>query len=230
MTFALALVAPSWACEHVEIGQDGVEVDVVVEGCGVHTHDVVVATVVEEPPPAPPVAEVDDVRQRSVLKVGYGMQFLQEMPGHDLKASFTGEKDAYLSGELRYMPASDLLWVGRIGAGFDVFGQSDWDLTVGLFLGSAGEWDRERDRAVLYSAPIGGTEIGVGYDGERLFGGYRWLAGLGGGPVDSLVTENELTFGYKVLPELHVFGQYLVVSPGEYDNQSGFGLGARVAF
>jgi hypothetical protein len=217
---ALALTTPASACETVEIDVEGVEVSVA--DCG-HDHDGDEDWEVEE-------ASLSGRGDRQELQLQYGMQFLPQMPGHQLGAKFSGEKDSYVSGELRYMPASDLLWTGRVGAGLDVFGRSEWDLTFGLFLGSAGEWDRQTEQAALYAAPIAGTEIGLGYEGDRLFGRYRWLGGIGGGPIDELLTENELTIGYKVLRSVHVYGQYLVLSPGELDNQAGVGLGARVVF
>jgi hypothetical protein len=216
----VALTPAASACDRVNVEVDGVDVDVDVSNCGWDWEDYEDEDVEIEAP--------RDHDQR--LDVQYGMQFLPRMPGHQLGARFTGDRDTYLSGELRYTPVSDLLWTARLGAGVDVFGRSDWNLNLGLFLGSAGEWDRRTESARLYAAPIAGTELGLGYDGDRLFGGYRWLGGIGGGPVDELLTENELTLGYKVFPAVHVYGQYLVLSPGELDNQAGIGLGGRVSF
>jgi len=164
------------------------------------------------------------------LQLQYGMLFLPDAPAHPLVGKLVGEEDAYVSADLRYMPANDLLWTGRLGAGFDVLGGGGWDLTLGLFAGSAGEWDRNDERAILYSRPMGGTEIGLGVEGRRLFARYRWLAGLGTGPVDELLTENEFTVGYKVVDELSVYGQWLRVNPGEADKQGGIGLGVRAVF
>lgn len=163
------------------------------------------------------------------LRLQYGLQFLPDRPGHQLSARLIGDRDAWIGGELRYTPGSDLAGTGRLSAGLDVLGRSSWDLDVGLFLGAAGEWDRDRERAVLYAAPIAGTEIAFGIHGERLFAKYRWLGGWGGGPIDELLTENELTVGFAVTRELELFGQYLVLSPGELDNQAGVGLGLRLA-
>lgn len=225
MTLSLALLSPhAWGCDHVAVVIEGVEVDV--EDCG-EAHEIEEASVreIEE--------EEDEPRQEKSgdsLVLQYGTQFLPQIPGHHLSARLVGQKDVYVGGELRYTPASDLLWSGRLGAGLDVFGGSEFDLLLGLFVGTAGEWDREAERAVLYAAPIAGTEVGVGYEGRKLFGRYRWLAGIGGGPIDELLTENEFTFGYKLIDELHVYGQYLILSPGELDNQSGVGLGVRAQF
>ena len=93
----------------------------------------------EAPAAAVMVHDRDDERQH--LQLQYGMQFLPEVPGHELSARLVGEHDAYLMGELRYTPGSDVVGVGRLSAGLDVFGRSDFDLTLGLFIGTAGEWD-----------------------------------------------------------------------------------------
>lgn len=229
---ALALFSSdAWACEHVEIDVDGVDVDVV--DCD-HEHEVEVEVEVasyDEPPEAEMVdgGDHDGVLHDS-LQLQYGLQFLPDMPGHNLQGRLVGGKDAYVGGELRYTPGSDVMWTARLGAGLDVLGASDWDLTLGLFIGTAGEWDRDIHRAVLYAAPIAGGELGFGYEGDRLFGKYRLLAGFGGGPVDDLLTENEFTLGYKIIPAFHVYGQYLILSPGHLDNEAGVGLGARVVF
>jgi hypothetical protein len=162
------------------------------------------------------------------LTLAYGMQFTPEAPAHHLSARLSGEEDAYIGAEVRYLPQSDLLWTGRVGLGVDVLGGGDWDLQLGLWVGGAGEWQREG--ASLYAGPMAGTEVGVGYEGRRLFARYRWLAGIGSGPLDELLTEQELTVGFKVLPEVHAYGQYFVLSPGRADNRSGFGVGARLRF
>jgi hypothetical protein len=212
------------ACDRVEVEVDVDGSEVVVQNCW--TTDVEVEVEVAPEPP-PPVQVVEHREQQ--FQFQYAMQFLRQMPGHNLAGRFVSERDAYLSGELRYMPASDLLWVGRLGAGFDVFGRSDWDLTLGAFVGTAGEWDRQIDRAVLYAAPVAGFELGAGYEGHRLFGRYRLLAGLGGGPIDKALTENELSLGYKITRLIHAYGQYVILDPGEEEHSSGVGIGFRVA-
>lgn len=228
MTLTLALLSPTaWGCDHVDVVVEGVEIEV--EDCGEDGDD-----------NAPPAAALDDDddddddqprgRRGDSLLLQYGTQFLPNLPGHHLSARLVGAQGAYVGGELRYTPSSDLMWSGRVGAGLDIFGESEFDLSFGLFVGTAGEWDRDLERAVLYAAPIAGTEVGIGYEGRKLFGRYRWLAGLGGGPVDELLTENEITVGYKIVKELHLYGQYLILSPGELDNQSGVGLGVRAQF
>lgn len=178
-------------------------------------------------PDADPCGGGHEVRPEA-LTLAYGMQFTPEAPAHHLSARLSGERDAYLGAEVRYLPQSDLLWTGRLGLGVDVLGGGSWDLLLGLWVGGAGEWMREG--AALYAGPMAGTEIGVGYEGRRLFAKYRWLAGIGSGPLDDLLTEQEATVGFEVLPEVHAYAQYFVLSPGEADNRSGFGVGARLRF
>jgi len=178
----------------------------------------------------PQVAVMSSGNQSPQLRARYAMHFLPDAPAHYIGLRHTGEKDAYLNGELRYMPASDLLWTGRAGAGVDVLGGGNWDLTLGLFIGSNGEWERSDEARILYAAPMGGTEIGFGIESDRLFAKYRWLAGLGSGPLDEALTENELTLGYKVTDSLHVFGQWIRVNPGQAEKHGGIGLGAQAVF
>ncbi|HHO51618.1 MAG TPA: hypothetical protein ENK18_12270 [Deltaproteobacteria bacterium] len=196
--------------------------------CDEHDHEVHVEIGVDDADASPRASVVSGGDHReSDLVLQYGMQFLPSAPAHQLYGRLFAENDSYFGAEIRYMPASDLLWSGRIGAGLDLFGEGGWDLSLGLWLGSAGAWERSQERPVLYNAPIAGTEVALGIDGENIYARYRWLAGLGGGPIDDLLTEQELTVGYKVLPQLHVFGQYLILSPGKYHNRSGVGLGVR---
>ena len=81
---------------------------------------------------------------------------------------------------------------------------------------------------MLYAAPVGGTEIGVGYEGERLFAKYRLIAAVDTGRVPGALTENELTVGYKVFKEIHAYGQYLFLTPRAPEKQRGVGIGLRV--
>lgn len=180
----------------------------------------------DEPPPQADVSRQQ--RHRDAVWLDYGMQFTPEAPAHHLSGKITGPRDAYLHAELRYLPLSDVLWTGRAGAGIDVLGGGNWDVTLGLWLGTAGEWDRGADRAILYAAPMAGTEVSVAVDFKRLFASYRWLAGIGAGPIDDLLTEQELTVGYKLTRRVHAYGQWFALSPGELDNRSGIGLGARL--
>ncbi len=226
--------SPAFAADRVEVTAPGVHVSV---GDDEAPTAVLVGVVVEaEEEAEEEVEEPDraDLHERDAgtgqrLVGQYGLQFLPDAPGHQVSLRLVGERDAYVGGELRYTPGSDFVGVGRLGAGFDVAGGGGFDLTLGLFVGGAGEWERDLDAARLWGSPVLGTEIGLGLEGHRLFAKYRWLGGVGGGPLDELLTENELVFGYKVTPGVHLMGQYVVLDPGDEDPRSGVGLGLRVA-
>jgi hypothetical protein len=162
--------------------------------------------------------------------VQYGVQFLPGKPGQQAMARFRGPKDWWIGGELRLTPGSDLAWVGRASAGIDVLGKSRWDVDLGLSLGTAGQWAYETDVALLYASPVFGTEVGLGYDGKRWLAKYRWLGAVGAGPITAPLTEQEFTVGYRLLPIVQLYGQYLTLAPGELDTQRAVGLGARLMF
>lgn len=189
-----------------------------------------------EPPPEAVIVSRDDKgdphdrddKGRPSLALQYGVQFLPDAPGQQGFLRFRGKRDAWTGAELRVTPGSDLAWVGRISGGIDVLGKSYWDLDLGLSLGGAGEWTYTSNAATLWASPVVGTEIGFGYDGRKLLAKYRWLAAVGGGPLDDLLSENELTVGYRVLPGLQLYGQYLRLSTNQDDSDAGFGLGVRL--
>jgi hypothetical protein len=184
--------SPALACDHVEVAAPGVSVTV--DGCD---EEAPVAVLVPATPPEPEEedegeededeADEDDGRPQ-VLLAQYGMQLLPDAPGHQLSLRLVGEHDAYVGGELRYTPGSDVAGVGRVGAGLDLAGGGGFDLTLGLFVGGAGEWESDLDATRLWGTPILGTELGLGLEGRRLFAKYRWLGGIGGGPLDELLT------------------------------------------
>src|SRR5690348_17329117 len=116
----MALAAPASACDTVDVEVEGVEVDV---DCSYGYDDDE-----DEDDDGPPSAQVDGGRAHDdELLIQYGMQFLPYTPGHDISVRYVGEHATYIGGELRYVPASDLLWSGRVGAGLDVFPNSDLD-------------------------------------------------------------------------------------------------------
>lgn len=181
--------------------------------------------------PRPAVVTARDRDGGTEFALQYGLHFLPyEEVGQQGALRVRGPKDAFLGAEIRLTPSSDHAWVGRVAAGFDVLGKSKFDLDLGLSLGAAGEWDRTKPQAVLYAAPVVGTEVGVGYDGKRLLAKYRWLNAIGAGPLDEVLTENELTIGYRLLPVFQLYGQFLALAPGELDTQYGVGLGVRAVF
>ncbi|MFT4627719.1 MAG: hypothetical protein ACI8PZ_006406 [Myxococcota bacterium] len=167
-----------------------------------------------------PTGDNDDVHVR------FTETFLRDTVAHDLRVQSEGPRDAYFSAELRYSPVNE--WVGRVGAGFDVFGGGPLDLTLGLFLGGGGTWDDNQAR--LSAGPVAGAAVGVGYTGTHMFAGYRWLAGLHPSDERGVLSENELTAGYRFGDSLAVFGQYVVLSPRADRPRTGIGIGARLTF
>lgn len=190
-----------------------------------------------EPPPEAVIVKGDDEDRREERRgqegqhhfaLQYGVQFLPNAPGQQAMLRVRGKRDAWLGSDLRVTPGSDLAWVGRVSGGIDVLGRSNWDLDLGLSLGAAGEWTYASNTATLWATPVVGTEVGVGYDGRKLLAKYRWLGAIGAGPLDDLLSENELTVGYRVVPGFQLYGQWLVLSTGGFERDSGFGLGVRL--
>ncbi|TNE91165.1 MAG: hypothetical protein EP330_05840 [Deltaproteobacteria bacterium] len=156
------------------------------------------------------------------LHAGLATQFMPQAPAQFVYGQLVGKKDAFFNGEARLDPRG--FWVGRVGAGLDLLGAGKLDLTVGLFLGTAGEYAEGG-----YVRPIAGTQVAFGGHWEKLSMRYRWLAGLGGGPLDSLLSEQELRVGYKVIEPLHVVGSWTLVDPrGAEGARGGVGLGVEV--
>jgi hypothetical protein len=139
------------------------------------------------------------------------------------------KSDAYLEVYGRMQPCG--CWTGRAGVGVDVFGDGAFDLDLGLFMGVAGSTEILPRREVVRSAGTeAGTQISVGIDGRHLIARYTWLAGIGGGPIDGLLTENQLVLGAKIFPALDVYGEADWMNPGREPSTAGLGLGARLVF
>ncbi|MCO4746191.1 MAG: hypothetical protein KC912_15445 [Proteobacteria bacterium] len=189
-----------------------------------HADDVVV---VVEDAPAQEEAECKEEKSPRIsnakgLHVGLTTEFLPLAPAQHLHGRLIGKKDAYVGIEGRFDPLGT--WGGRASAGFDVFGAGNLDLTLGLFAGTAGDWE---DRS--YVRPIAGTEVAIGGHFEKLSVRYRWLAGLGGGPLDSFLSEQELRVGYRVVKPVHVHGSWTILDPaGPRGMRGGVGLGIEV--
>ena len=127
---------------------------------------------------------------------------LQAYP-HDLAggAAFRLERDggAFLSAEARSLVEGE--WIGRATAGFDLFGGSDgFDLTLGLFLGSTGQWWEPSVRA----HPTAGFELGIGFECGALRGRYRHADGFRG-PLEYRLTENEWRLGFAVFDTVEIW-------------------------
>ncbi len=214
MMLALAAIGTALACDWVEHGER--------------------AHACDEPPPRTTLRVADDEPARprrdparDEVQLRYAAQYLGQQPAHHAYARLVGRKDAYIGAEVRWMPANEIVWAGRAGAGFDVFGKSKLDLTFGLWLGGMGVWDQSIQRAVIQHGPVAGTEVALGTEVGRVFAKYRWLGGWGIDRVSRYLTENELTIGYRVLPALQVLGQYLVLDADRAQHQHGVGLGLQ---
>lgn len=170
-----------------------------------------------------------DHRRRGQLLGQYALQFIGRTPSHQFMLRRYTKNDAYFGAELRYLPGNDaILWSGRAGAGIDVLGGGRFDLQLGLFVGSAGEWFYRAERPLIYHSPIFGTEVRFAYDGRYVFTSYRWLGGIGTGPLQRFLSEREFILGYKVTPRLQVFGQSVRIDPRSGESQWSLGLGGRI--
>ena len=96
------------------------------------------------------------------------------------------------------------------------------------FVGGAGSFGH--GTPTLGLGPQLGTELAVGYSGNRLYGSYRWLAGIGGGQLDDMMTEHEAVVGFRIIQGFSVFGQYNRLNPGEADPSNALGIGAKYVF
>lgn len=142
----------------------------------------------------------------------------------DVRGRVDGEHDEHLSVNTRIDPTGT--WVGRVGAGIDVFGGGDGlDLRLGLFLGGTGDLT---DRS-MRGRPAAGAEILLGVKVGRVYGWYRHVDGFAG-PLEDRLTEDELRVGYRITEKVRVHGQYLIYNPGDEHPRGGAGLGAEVVF
>jgi len=170
-------------------------------------------------------------RRRPQIMGQYAMQFLGDGPAHQLAVRYYGAKDSYIGGEIRYLPGNDsILWAGRAGAGIDLLGGGPFDLQLGLFVGSAGEWFVLDGGDALYHSPILGSEVRFAFEGHRLFTSYRLIGGLGVGPLDRFLSEREFILGYKVTQTVQLFGESVRIDPRSGDQQWSLGLGGRLVF
>ncbi len=196
---------------------------------------VISGNLVSEPPEASGSSELEDGEEDEeisdsggrdgTLRASVDTVFFPQQVAHRAGLRHIAQNDSYIGVDLHYAPNRE--WRGRIGAGIDVLGGGGWDVKLGLFLGGAGEWAPD---TTLAHQPMAGTEVGLGIEGKRIFGRYRWMAGLGTGPLDGLLTENELTVGYRVLSQIQVYGSYAIVNPGRDGLGSGVGLGIAASF
>lgn len=179
--------------------------------------DVVVVQQAAPAPPPEPKRQPDPFRlQGSILQAWDGSPWLAG------QFRLVGRKDAYVGIEGRV--SADESWTARVGLGFDLLGKSDWDLKLGLFLGGVGVgWVRD-------PALVTGAEVAFAARIGRLYGQYRWLAGLGASDAYALElhTEHEFIVGFRIVGQLRVFGQAVYARPGSGEGATALGLG--VAF
>ncbi len=169
----------------------------------------------------------DDDTYDARFQAGSTISSLTDGIAQSAYARVEGRRDGYLEVYARGQRCG--CWVGRVGAGFDVFGDGAFDLNLGLFVGAAGA-DWGPGHAEMGTSPQLGTQVAVGLDGRHLVARYTWLAGIGGGAGDAVLTENQLQLGVKIARIADVYGEVLYLDPGEARSQGGVGLGARVTF
>lgn len=130
---------------------------------------------------------------------------------------------AFLSMDAR--GAAEGNWIGRATAGLDLLGSDRVDLTLGLFLGTVGNWGDPS----IQMAGTAGFEFGLGANVGPLHARYRHADGFRG-PLESRLTENEVRLGYRMFDTVEVFGQYINFNPGDDVVIDGYGAGVKVAF
>lgn len=181
----------------------------------------------EEPPE---IVVGKENRRRAEFIGQYALQFIGSQPQHQIFGRFHTKRDTYIGAEVRYLPGNDtILWSGRAGAGIDVLGGGPFDLQLGLFVGSAGEYFFRDNRRLIYHSPIAGGEFRFGWEGRKVFTSYRFVGGFGAGPLQRFLSEREFILGYKVTDTVQIFGESVRIDPRSGSTQWSLGLGARVA-
>ncbi len=84
---------------------------------------------------AVPDAEANE-EPEAHIQLQAGSFFAADSPEFAVSLRAIGKKDAYIGVEGRFDGTGD--WTGRVGAGIDVLGKSNFDLKVGLFMGGIG--------------------------------------------------------------------------------------------
>ncbi len=117
-----------------------------------------------------------------------------------------GRRDNWTVVEGRW--TTDGQWMGRFGAGIDIFGRSAFDLGVGLIAGHVGDWQTEDNKRFAI-----GTELLVGWRPGRFLLEHRHMGGRrpeGRG----IRTESHTLIGYRILPRLEVAADFASIDPG----------------
>ncbi|MFK7928668.1 MAG: hypothetical protein AB8H79_10810 [Myxococcota bacterium] len=170
--------------------------------------------------------EVDCEEEREELEVRAGVQGMwgDEGPATAVRVQLMAPNDTFLQVDGRFSPSGRAL--GRVAAGVDVLGGGRAHLDLGLFVGTAGQWVEPRS-AVL---PQAGGLVGVGYEADRLGLGWQWRAGWGGGTLDELLTENELTLSWRVHNDWRLTAAYLRLNPGKEQVENALAMGVSYQF
>jgi hypothetical protein len=157
------------------------------------------------------------------VEVRASVLFMPDEPVQVLGMRLLSSRDAWIGVEGRF--ARERGYLGRVDAGFDVFGVSNLDLGLGLWMGTVGPWTEP-----AIASPAAGAEVGLGFHSDRLFAHHRWLFGGGGAPRTGFLSENELVVGFRVVDTLKVYGQYTRFNPRAECGMNALGLGASWTF
>lgn len=170
--------------------------------------------------------DCDDVEEERELEVRAGAQAMwgDEGPATAARVNLSAKNDTFLQVDGRFHTNGRAL--GRVAAGVDVLGGGKAHLNLGAFLGTAGAWTEPR---VVISPQAGGL-IGVGYEGDRIGVGYQWRAGWGGGELDDLLTENELSASWRVQDEWRLTAAYLRLNPRKDTVENALAMGVSYSF
>ena len=115
--------------------------------------------------------------------------------------------------------ASGSRWIGKGTVGVDIFPRSKFDLTVGLFAGTVGQyvlpaWDFR---------PLAGCELGLGTRLGPISARYRHAEAFGGE-----IAQDELRATYHLGKAIAVFGQATYLDPRDDMESTAGGVGAML--
>jgi len=141
-----------------------------------------------------------------------------------LKGTVRTKRDRYVYLDTRLGTAGS--WNGRLGAGLDMLGKMPLDVTLGGFVGAAGDIDDES----LGVLPEGGFELMVGGEVGRIRGAYRWRIGATRSPFTVFLMENELDVGLRVVSTVRLEMRYIHSLATEATDGHSVGLGGSFTF
>ena len=141
-----------------------------------------------------------------------------------IKTTVRTKRDAYVYLDARLGTAG--AYNGRLGAGIDMLGKMPVDLTVGGFVGAAGDIDDES----LGVLPEGGAEVMLGGELGRLRGAYRWRIGATRSPISVFLMENEADVGVRLISTLRLEARYIHTYASESQDGHSLGMGVSYTF